>query len=164
MLRNMERQEPQGEETHAPAPHYGQYHGPQNYLGPAQYQPPPPYNDRLVHAQQIASNNARREALRLDAMLAASRHGTPAGTPAPAPIQRALAEDLYTARMSPASRIPVSVSSAGGLGSPYPVSSSASANISQELTILPVLRPQSFIISLLIGKSYLVSLTITFLD
>ena len=135
MLRNMERQEPQGEETHAPAPHYGQYHGHQNYLGPAQYQPPPPYNDRLVHAQQIASNNARREALRLDAMLAASRHGTPAGTPATAPIQRALAEDLYTARMSPASRIPVSVSSAGGLGSPYPVSSSASANISQELSL-----------------------------
>jgi len=136
VLRNMERQEPQGEETHAPAPHYGQYHH-QNYLGPAQYQPPPPYNQeaRLVHAQQIASNNARREALRLDAMLAASRHGTPAGTPAPIQ-QRILAEDLYNARMSPAaSRIPVSVS-ATGVGSPYPVSSSsASATISQELSL-----------------------------
>ena len=135
-MRNMERQEPQGEETHVPAPHYGQYHH-QNYLGPAQYQPPPPYNQeaRLVHAQQIASNNARREALRLDAMLAASRHGTPAGTPAPIQ-QRILAEDLYNARMSPAaSRIPVSVS-ATGVGSPYPVSSSsASATISQELSL-----------------------------
>ena len=38
--------------------------------------PPPPYTDRLV-AQQLASNTARREALRLDAMIAASRQGTP---------------------------------------------------------------------------------------
>ena len=33
---------------------------------------------RLI-AQQIASNNARREALRLDAMIAASRQGTVEG-------------------------------------------------------------------------------------
>ena len=49
----MERQEPQGEETRAPAPHYGHHY-------PSHYQPPPPYHDRLV-AQQIASNNIRRE-------------------------------------------------------------------------------------------------------
>ena len=99
MLRNMERQEPQGEEQRVSAPHYGHHlHG---------HHPPPPYHDRLA-AQQIASNNIRREALRLDAMLAASRHSTPAGTPAPGP-----ASDLYMARLaaasSLASRIPVSV-------------------------------------------------------
>ena len=115
----MERQEPQGEETHHPVPHYGQYG---QYLAaagggsvPAQYHPPPPYNnDRLV-AQQIASNNAKREALRLDAMLAASRHSTPVGTPAPgvtAALQRTLADDLYTARLSAASRLPVSSAAA----------------------------------------------------
>ena len=77
----MERQEPQGEEQRVAAPHYGHHpHG--HALG--QYQPPPPYHDRLA-AQQIASNNIRREALRLDAMLALSRHSTPAGTPAPGP-------------------------------------------------------------------------------
>ena len=75
MLRNMERQEPQGEETHQPVPHYGGY---------PQYQPPPPYSDRLA-AQQLASNNARREALRLDAMIAASRQGPGVARP----------EDLY---------------------------------------------------------------------
>jgi hypothetical protein len=48
--------------------------GPSHHLtGPA-YHAPPPYSDRFI-AQQIASNNARREALRLDAMLAASRQG-----------------------------------------------------------------------------------------
>jgi hypothetical protein len=48
--------------------------GPGHHLtGPA-YHAPPPYSDRFI-AQQIASNNARREALRLDAMLAASRQG-----------------------------------------------------------------------------------------
>ena len=75
MLRNMERQEPQGEETHPAVPHYGGY---------PQYQPPPPYSDRLA-AQQLASNNARREALRLDAMIAASRQGPGLARP----------EDLY---------------------------------------------------------------------
>merc|ERR1719400_421560 len=65
----MERQEPQGEETQQlPVSHY------------PQYQPPPPYTDRLA-AQQLASNTARREALRLDAMIAASRQGTPMGSP-----------------------------------------------------------------------------------
>ena len=82
MLRNMERQEPQGEETAAAGPHY-------------QYQPPPPYHERIV-AQQIASNHARREALRLDAVLAASRHATPAQLPAPGP-RPVLDADLYAA-------------------------------------------------------------------
>ena len=66
VLRNMERQEPQGEETHQS--YHTHHHGPS-------YHPPPPYSDRII-AQQIASNNARREALRLDAMIAASRQGT----------------------------------------------------------------------------------------
>ncbi len=66
MLRNMERQEPQGEENHHSYHHH-------HASGPA-YHAPPPYSDRFI-AQQIASNNARREALRLDAMLAASRQG-----------------------------------------------------------------------------------------
>ena len=105
MLRNMERQEPQGEEQRGAAPTYGHY--PHGHAPLGQYQPPPPYHDRLV-AQQIASNNIRREALRLDAMLAASRHSTPAGTPAPVS-----ASDLYSARLATASalasRIPVSV-------------------------------------------------------
>jgi len=72
VLRNMERQEPQGEENH----HNYHHHpgGPAHHAtGPA-YHAPPPYSDRFI-AQQIASNNARREALRLDAMLAASRQG-----------------------------------------------------------------------------------------
>lgn len=101
VLRNMERQEPQGEETHHPAPHYGQTY--QSYMGGPSYHPPPPYNDRLV-AQQLVSNNARREALRLDAMIQASRQGTPAGTPGPA-LHRMTAEDLYSVRMSAASRL-----------------------------------------------------------
>ena len=80
MLRNMERQEPQGEETQQlPVSHY------------PQYQPPPPYTDRLA-AQQLASNTARREALRLDAMIAASRQGTPMGSPGQG---LARPEDLY---------------------------------------------------------------------
>jgi len=100
VLRNMERQEPQGEETHHPVAHYGQTY--QSYMGGPSYHPPPPYNDRLV-AQQLASNNARREALRLDAMIAASRQGTPVGTPGPA-MHRMTTEDLYSVRMSAASR------------------------------------------------------------
>jgi len=100
VLRNMERQEPQGEETHNPGAHYG--HTYQSYMGGPSYHPPPPYNDRLV-AQQLASNNARREALRLDAMIQASRQGTPVGTPGPA-LHRMTAEDLYSVRMSAASR------------------------------------------------------------
>ena len=89
MLRNMERQEPQGEETQqVPLSHY------------PQYQPPPPYSDRLV-AQQLASNTARREALRLDAMIAASRQGTPLGSPGPGQ-GLARPEDLYrVARLPP---------------------------------------------------------------
>eukprot|EP00090_Calanus_glacialis_P023332 TRINITY_DN3598_c0_g1_i1.p1 TRINITY_DN3598_c0_g1~~TRINITY_DN3598_c0_g1_i1.p1 ORF type:complete len:1094 (-),score=184.02 TRINITY_DN3598_c0_g1_i1:874-4155(-) len=101
VLRNMERQEPQGEENHQPVPHYGQTY--QSYMGGPSYHPPPPYNDRLV-AQQLASNNARREALRLDAMIQASRQGTPVGTPGPA-LHRMTAEDLYSVRMSAASRL-----------------------------------------------------------
>jgi len=101
VLRNMERQEPQGEETHHPVPHYGQTY--QSYMGGPSYHPPPPYNDRLV-AQQLVSNNARREALRLDAMIQASRQGTPAGTPGPA-LHRMTGEELYSVRMSAASRL-----------------------------------------------------------
>ena len=128
LLRNMERQEPQGEETHAPPPHYGQ----QSY----HYHPPPPYNDRLV-AQQIASNNARREALRLDAMLAMSRHTTPV-SPAPgvSALHRgsALPDDLLRMSAAASSRIPVSVTSsslAAAAASPgassgvYPTASSS---------------------------------------
>ena len=130
MLRNMERQEPQGEEQRVAAPHYGHHpHG--HALG--QYQPPPPYHDRLA-AQQIASNNIRREALRLDAMLALSRHSTPAGTPAPGP-----ASDLYSARLATAtasalaSRIPVSVPPASVTSMyPGPTSSTPQPPASQE--------------------------------
>ena len=135
MLRNMERQEPQGEETAAAGPHY-------------QYQPPPPYHERIV-AQQIASNHARREALRLDAVLAASRHATPAQLPAPGP-RPVLDPDLYAAmRMSQLSQsaaagsrlaagVPVSAGSAAAAagGSLYPSPSPgpppASAAMTQE--------------------------------
>ena len=87
---------------------------------------------RLV-AQQIASTQAKKEALRLDAMLAASRHSTPVGTPAPgATLQRHLAEDLYPVRVPAASRIPVS--SAAAMSAAMLATSSA-ALASQELNL-----------------------------
>ena len=105
MLRNMERQEPQGEENHHTGGHYGPplYPGYQGNGGPS-YHPPPPYNDRIV-AQQLASNNARREAMRLETMIAASRQGTPVGTPAPGGGHRMSTEEMYAVRMSAANRL-----------------------------------------------------------
>ena len=52
LLRNMERQEPQGEETHHPVPHFGQFTHAQY-----QYHPPPPYTDRLDKYTNSTSEN-----------------------------------------------------------------------------------------------------------
>ena len=101
----MERQEPQGEENHHQGPHYGQPPIYQGYPGGPSYHPPPPYNDRIV-AQQLVSNNARREALRLETMIAATRQGTPVGTPAPGQaLHRMNAEEMYGVRISSANRV-----------------------------------------------------------
>ena len=131
MLRNMERQEPQGEENHHQGPHYGQPPIYQGYPGGPSYHPPPPYNDRLV-AQQLVSNNARREALRLETMIAATRQGTPVGTPAPAALHRLNAEEMYGVRMS---------SSPGGRMAGHQSQPSQSSAVSYHTTTAIVTAP-----------------------
>ena len=131
VLRNMERQEPQGEENHHQGPHYGQPPIYQGYPGGPSYHPPPPYNDRLV-AQQLVSNNARREALRLETMIAATRQGTPVGTPAPAALHRLNAEEMYGVRMS---------SSPGGRMAGHQSQPSQSSTVSYHTTTAIVTAP-----------------------
>ena len=131
VLRNMERQEPQGEENHHQGPHYGQPPMYQGYPGGPSYHPPPPYNDRLV-AQQLVSNNARREALRLETMIAATRQGTPVGTPAPAALHRLNAEEMYGVRMS---------SSPGGRMAGHQSQPSQSSAVSYHTTTAIVTAP-----------------------
>ena len=131
VLRNMERQEPQGEENHHQGPHYGQPPIYQGYPGGPSYHPPPPYNDRLV-AQQLVSNNARREALRLETMIAATRQGTPVGTPAPAALHRLNAEEMYGVRMS---------SSPGGRMAGHQSQPSQSSAVSYHTTTAIVTAP-----------------------
>ena len=135
VLRNMERQEPQGEENHHASQHYGPPPLYQGYPGNPSYHPPPPYNDRLV-AQQLVSNNAKREAMRLETMIAATRQATPVGTPQPGQVHRGNPDEAYAQRMAAAQKMMVhqaqaSQSSTPGYHTQTPMVATPDPNLSR---------------------------------